>query len=131
MRRAAPDTEFDIRGLAVLPRVDIAYSYAGNDGAATRGFVAAGAKGIVAAAFAPGLLAPAEMEAMVEAVKAGVTVVVSSRAGSGRVFPGSRIVAAGLIPADNLNPQKARVLLSLALTRTRDPAEIRRMFATY
>ena len=131
IRRVAPDTEFDIRGTHRLPRVDIAYSYAGSDGAATRAFVAAGARGIVAAAFAPGLLAPAEMEAAVDAVKAGVTVVVSSRAGSGRVFPGSRLVNAGLIPADNLNPQKARILLSLALTRTSDPAEIRRMLATY
>ncbi len=37
----------------------------------------------------------------------------------------------GLIPGDNLNPQKARILLMLALTKTRDPAEIRRMFAEY
>jgi L-asparaginase len=36
-----------------------------------------------------------------------------------------------MIPADNLTPQKARILLSLALTRTKDPEEIRRMFATY
>ncbi len=131
VRRGAPDTEFDIRGLDVLPRVDIAYSYAGDDGAAIRAFVAAGARGIVCAAFAPGLLSPPEMEAAREAAKAGVSVLVSSRAGSGRTFPSSRIVDAGLIPADNLNPQKARILLSLALTRTRDPVEIRRMLATY
>lgn len=131
LRRHAPDTEFDIRGLDALPRVDIAYSYAGDDGAAIRAFVAAGAKGIVCAAFAPGLLSPPEMEAAREAVKAGVAVLVSSRAGSGRTFPSSKVVEAGLIPADNLNPQKARILLALALTRTRDPAEIRRMLATY
>ena len=64
VRRGAPDTEFDIRQLDALPRVDIAYSYAGNDGAAIKAFIAAGAKGIVAAAFAPGMLAPVEMEAM-------------------------------------------------------------------
>ena len=44
---AAPDTEFDIRALDALPRVDIAYAYAGGDGTAVRAFVAAGAKGIV------------------------------------------------------------------------------------
>jgi L-asparaginase len=131
LRKAAPDTEFDIRTLDALPRVDIAYSYAGNDGAATRAFVAAGARGIVAAAFAPGMLAPAEMEALRSAVAAGVTVVVSSRAGSGRTFGSSKIVGAGFITADNLTPQKARILLALALTLTRDPAEIRRIFATY
>lgn len=131
IRKAAPETEFDIRQLAALPRVDIAYSYAGNDGAATRAFVAAGAKGIVAAGFAPGMLAPAEMDAFKAAVAAGVTVVVSSRAGSGRTFPSSKIVEAGFINADNLTPQKARILLALALTRTSDPGEIKRMFATY
>ena len=58
IRKTGPDTEFDIRPLDSLPRVDIAYSYAGDDGTATRAFVAAGARGIVMAAFAPGLLAP-------------------------------------------------------------------------
>ena len=37
----------------------------------------------------------------------------------------------GMVPADNLNPQKARVLLMLALTKTHDPAQIARMFAEY
>ena len=131
IRKGAPDTEFDIRGLDSLPRVDIAYSYAGNDGAATRAFVAAGAKGLVMAAFAPGMLAPAEMEAAQAAVAAGVTVVISSRAGSGRTFNSSKIVKAGFLSADNLTPQKARILLALALTKTKDPVEIARIFATY
>ena len=131
IRKAAPDTEFDIRKLDALPRVDIAYSYAGNDGAATRAFIAAGAKGIIAAAIAPGMLAPAEMAAFKEAVVAGVKVVISSRAGSGRTFGSSKIVEAGFITADNLNPQKARILLSMALTRTSDANEIRRIFAMY
>ena len=131
VRRGAPDTEFDIRGLDSLPRVDIAYSYAGNDGAAIRAFVAAGASGIVAAAFAPGMLAPAEMEAMKGAVAAGCVVVISSRAGSGRTFASSKIVSAGFLNADNLTPQKARILLSLALTKTIDPTGIKKIFATY
>lgn len=131
MRRAAPDTEFDIRNLDALPRVDIAYSYAGDDGTAIRAFVKAGAKGIVGAAFAPGLLSPPEMEAFEEAVKAGVVVVLSSRAGSGRAFAPSRNRSAGFLAADNLNPQKARILLALALTQTSNPIEIQRMFEVY
>jgi L-asparaginase len=131
LRRRAPDTEFDIRDLDALPRVDIAMSYAGNDGEATRAFVKAGAKGIVLCAFAPGLLSPAEMTAAKEAVAAGVVVVTSSRAGSGRVFNPARNRDAGLIGADNLNAQKARILLALALTRTRDKSELQRIFATY
>ena len=131
LRRTAPDTEFDPRGLEALPRVDIAHSYAGADGTAVRAFVAAGARGIVSAGFAPGFVTPEEEEALREAVAAGVVVVQSSRAGSGRVFPTTKLREAGFIAADNLTPQKARVLLALALTRTGEPREIERMFGEY
>jgi len=131
IRRRAPDTEFDIRSLDRLPRVDIAYSYAGDDGTAIRAFIQAGAKGIVLAAFAPGLLSPPEMEAAKEAVAAGIVVVASTRAGSGRAFHPQKSREAGFVSGDNLTPQKARILLAMALTRTRDAADISRMFATY
>jgi L-asparaginase len=131
VRRRAPDTEFDMSELTSIPRVDIAYSYAGADGTAIRAFVAAGAKGIVSAGFAPGYSAPGEAEALKQAVEQGVVVVQSTRAGSGRTFQSSRLKAGGLLIADNLNPQKARILLSLALTRTRDQDEIMRIFRTY
>ncbi len=131
LRRTAPDTEFEVRGLEALPRVDVSLSYAGADGTAARAFVAAGARGIVFAGFAPGFVTPAEAEALRGAVAAGVAVVQSTRAGSGRAFPTTRVLESGFVPADNLTPQKARVLLSLALTVTRDPKEIARIFATY
>jgi len=131
LRRLAPDTEFDIRALAALPRVDIAYVYAGSDGAAVRAFTAAGAKGIIMAGFAPGFVTPADAVAIAEAQAAGVVVMQSTRAGSGRVFPTTRLAASGIIPADNLTPQKARILLALALTGSATPEEITRVFATY
>ncbi len=131
IRAVAPDTEFDICTLEALPRVDICLSYTGADGAAARAFVAAGARGIVSAGFAPGFPAPGEFEALEEAARGGVVVVQCSRVGSGRVFKGRRLAEAGFLVADNLNPQKARLLLALALTRTGDPAEIERMFRTY
>lgn len=131
LRRVGPDTDFDIRTLDALPRVDIAYSYTGDDGTATRAFVAAGAKGIIAAAFAPGMLVPTEFAALKEAVAAGVVVVLATRAGSGRAFTSKPARDAGFISADNLTPQKARILLALALTRTSDPDRLREIFATY
>ena len=131
VRRHAPDTEFDIADLDSIPRVDIAYSYAGADGTAARAFVAAGARGIVSAGFAPGFTTPEEAEALRAAVAQGVVVVQSTRAGSGRTFQGTRLRESGILIADNLNPQKARILLSLALTRTSDPDEIARLFRTY
>jgi L-asparaginase len=130
-RRHMPGTEFDVSGLAALPRVDIVYAYPGSDGTAVRAFVAAGAKGIVSAGFAPGSPPSADLDALAEAVKSGVTVVQSSRAGSGRIFRSKRLTDAGILAGDNLNPQKARLLLALALTKTSDPDEIARMFATY
>lgn len=131
LRRRAPDTEFDVADLDSLPRVDVAYSYAGADGTAVRAFVAAGARGIVSAGFAPGFSTPGEVEAFTDATRQGVVVVQSTRAGSGRTFRSSRVREAGMLIADNLNPQKARILLCLALTKTADPDEIARMFRTY
>jgi L-asparaginase len=131
LRRGAPDTEFDIRALEALPRVDIAYAYAGGDGTAVRAFTAAGARGIVSAGFAPGGAPPGDVEALKAAVAAGVVVVQATRAGSGRTFRGTRLREAGFLIADNLNPQKARILLSLALSVTREPEEIARIFRSY
>lgn len=131
LRRRAPDTEFDVSGVSGLPRVDISYSYGGVDGTAVLAFVQAGAKGIVAASFAPGMSHPAEVAALEEAVRQGVSVVISTRAGSGRVTQRKWANDRGFIAADNLNPQKARILLMLALTKTDDRSEMIRMFAEY
>jgi L-asparaginase len=131
VRRSAPDTEFDIAALDALPRVDIQYAYAGSDGAAVRAFVAAGARGIVSAGFAPGYPGHDDALALREAARQGVVVVQSTRAGSGRAYPEHGPEGPGFIAADNLTPQKARLLLALALTVSRDPAEIARMFACY
>ncbi len=126
-----PDTEFDIAAMTALPRVDIVYAYVGSDGTAARAFVAAGARGIVSAGFAPGFPGSADAAVLADAARQGVVVVQSSRAGSGRTFRGARAAANGFVMADNLNPQKARLLLALALTRSTDPAEVARMFDTY
>ncbi|NKC11558.1 MAG: asparaginase [Gammaproteobacteria bacterium] len=130
LRRRAPDTQFDVRGTKELPRVDIVMSYAGADGAAIRGCVDAGAQGIVSAGFAPGLSTQAQREVFAEYPE--LLVVQSSRVGSGRVaaMTGLRAVKTGAI-ADNLTPQKARVLLMLGLTVTREPDELQRLFDEY
>jgi len=130
-RVTAPDTEFDLAMLEALPRVDIAYAYAGADGVEVDAFVAAGARGIVAAGFAPGMAPPGQAAALERAAKAGVVIVQATRAGSGVVHDNARLSALGFVPSDNLNPQKARILLALALSRSQDRVEIMRMFKTY
>jgi L-asparaginase len=129
VRVLPPAERFDVTAIVAPPRVDVAYSVAGGDGVAVRAFAAAGAQGIVAAAFAPGFTTPAERDALAEAMEQGCVVVLSTRAGSGRAFPTRRYGAQGFVSADSLNPQKARVLLTLALTRTQDRAEIAALFA--
>ncbi len=131
LRCHMPDTEFDVRSMTALPRVDIVYAYVGADGTATRAFLAAGARGIVSAGFAPGFPGSEEGQVLREAVQQGVVVVQSTRAGSGRTFAGTRARESGFLVADNLNPQKARLLLALALAQTSDPADISRIFQTY
>lgn len=130
-RRTNPDTEFDVSAIEALPRVDISYSYSGCDGTDVDAFVAAGAAGIVAAGFAPGMGTEAQVEALKGAVAKGVTVMQATRAGSGVVHDSPRLVELGFVPSDNLNPQKARILLALALTVSRERHEIVRMLKTY
>jgi len=98
-----------------LPRVDIALSYAGADGVAVDALVAAGARGIVSAGLPPGRSTPGERAALLRAVAAGVTVVQSSRAARGQVPVQPYNVAEGILAGGGLAPNKARILVMLAL----------------
>ncbi|MBI4183737.1 MAG: asparaginase [Proteobacteria bacterium] len=131
VRRHAPDTEFEVREAKDLPKVDIVYSYAGAGGEVVEALVAAGARGIVVAGLPSGNPTPEQRKALIKAAKAGVLVVQSSRSGSGRVADRSRTLEDGFVPADTLNPQKARVLAMLALTVSSERDRVRRMFKEY
>jgi L-asparaginase len=132
MRQRAPAHRFDVSNLETLPRVDILYGYTGSDGIAARAFVDAGAKGVVSAGFAPGYTGDADAAVLSTAVREnGLVVVQASRGGAGRTFESKRAYDNGFIPVDNLNPQKARLLLALALTRTTSPEEIAQFFRLY
>jgi len=121
--RAAP--VFGLAGIRELPRVDVVYSYAGADSVEIDAALAAGAKGIVIAGVGRGNIAPGQGAALRRARAKGVVVVVTTRTGSGGV-PVRR--SDGMIGSGDLNAQKARVLLTLALSRTSDPAEVARIF---
>ena len=70
--------------------------------------------------------------ALAETVSRGVVVVRSSRTGSGIVTAGlERWQEQGFLYADNLNPQKARLLLQLALLRTQERSEVQGVFSRY
>jgi L-asparaginase len=125
------DTEFDVRELQSLPRVDVVVSYVGADGAMIDAAVKAGAKGIVSGGTGAGRPTPLEDEAFTRAHEAGVVICQASRVGSGRSVRSPSLVRRGFVASGNLQPWKARLLLALALTKTTDPVEIQRIFDTY
>ena len=131
-RRHTIHTEFDVQALQALPRVDIVLSYVGADGAMIEAAANAGAKAIVSAATGAGRPTPAEDAAFDKIYKEkGILMCLSSRVASGRVVRSPGLIKRGFIAADNLQPWKARVLLTLALSKTNDANEIQRMFDTY
>jgi L-asparaginase len=125
-------TEFDVRGLKSLPRVDVVVSYVGADGRMIEAAATAGARGIVSAATGAGRPTPAEDEAFDRMYKEkGVIMCLCSRVASGRVVRSPGLAKRGFVAGDNLQPWKARVLLALALTKTGNADEIQRMFDAY
>jgi L-asparaginase type II len=126
-------TEFDIKDLRELPKVGIALAYAGSGRIAIDAMVAAGVKGIVNAGVGDGSLSVEARAALVEARAKGIVVVRASRIPGGAVARNGEADddALDFVVADNLSPQKARILLALALTRTTDTREIQRMFRRY
>jgi L-asparaginase len=131
-RRHTINSEFDVRGLKALPRVDIVLSYVGADGAMIEAAAAAGARGLVSAATGAGRPTPAEDEAFDRVFKEkGVLMCLCSRVASGRVVRSPGLKKRGFVASDNLQPWKARLLLSLALTRTSNADDIQRMFDSY
>ncbi len=131
LRRHTTASEFDLAGYDRLPRVDMVYCYAGSDGLLIDAVRANGSDGLVLAGFGAGSYPPTAMEAAARAVAEGIPVVLASRALAGRVVMTPRKAEQGFIVSDNLQPQKARILLMLTLTRTKDKGEIQRMFYEY
>jgi L-asparaginase len=119
---------FVVEQLGELPRVDVVMSYLGADGALIDASVRAGAAGIVSAGTGAGFPTPAEQAALEAAARGGVVVVQASRTGSGRVSVSPAATARGIVAAGNLPPVKSRLLLMLALTRTRDPHRVAEFF---
>jgi L-asparaginase len=118
-----------------LPRVDIVAMYAGADGALLRAAVAAGCKGVVIQALGWGNVNIPVYKAIKEAIDKGIAVVISTRVPNGRVLPvygfeggGKTLKDTGAVFADNLSPQKARILLMLALQTTSNAAAIQQFF---
>jgi L-asparaginase len=132
LKRHTQKTEFDISTVASLPRVDLMMFYQGASSDLLRAAVDAGAKGIVIAVAGADLTGGSLAPGINYAERQGVVVVAATRTGSGRIAAQAANRARdGMIGGEDLTPLKARILLMLALTRTRAPADIQRMFTEY
>jgi len=127
------DSDFSLDKVTSLPRVDIVMAYENMDGALIDAAAAAGAKGIVIAGVGNGNMTDGALKALSAQAKKGIVCVRSSRVVTGNVGRNVEVDddKMGLVASLDLNPQKARVLLRLALTQTKDPKVIQKYFVDY
>lgn len=132
-RKHMVDSEFDVERLTALPKVQIVYSYVGIEPETIRSALSGKVSGIVFGGTGNGSVPKALQGVAMEASKSGVPFVRSSRVNGGIVEHNGEHNddTMQLISSDSLNPQKARVLLMLALTKTSDVKQIQEMFYRY
>jgi L-asparaginase len=131
LRRHTADTEFSLAAIDALPHVDILYDHQSAGLHLYHAAIAAGAQGLVVAGLGNGGLSPAARAGVQAATRRGLVVVRASRVGTGIVTASADDAMLGTVAANSLNPQKARVLLMLALGRPCDVADVRRCFEVY
>jgi L-asparaginase len=133
LKRHTLQSEFDILDLFDLPCVEIVMGYVGANDLFVSAAIQAGVKGIVYAGMGNGNPPSAAMDALSNAVKQGIAVVRAARVATGPSTQGNEVDddKFGFAASWFLNPQKARILLMLALTKTNDYREIQQMFLDY
>ncbi len=132
-RKHTLNSEFDLSGVEKLPNVEIAYGYANVSRTAVDAFAASGVDGIVYAGVGDGNPSELTEQALADARAKGILIVRSARVGNGIVARNNEVNddKRDFVASDTLNPQKARILLTVALTKTRDTKEIQRIFYEY
>ena len=126
-------SEFSIDGVTALPRVDIIYAHANMSPDIIASAVEHGAKGIVIAGVGDGNMTAPAIEAVKAAIAKGTVVVRSSRTNGGIIRRNIELDddKTGTVASMELNPAKARVLLQLALLKTKDAKAIQGYFDRY
>lgn len=127
------NSEFNVDGIKSLPRVDVVYGGAGMEPDLIDASVERGAKGIVIAGVGNGNMSKAALDACARASKKGVVVVRSTRVATGDVGRNIEVNddELGLVASYELNPQKSRILLSVALLKQRSLSELQKLFMEY
>jgi len=133
VRRHTDGSEFDVSTVRQLPEVAIVYGHEGVTRTAIDAFAAAHVAGLVYAGVGDGNPSQTTEAALADARHQGVSVVRSARVGNGIVARNNEVNddQQDFVVSDTLNPQKARILLMVALTKTSDTKELQRIFAEY
>ena len=129
-KRHTSASEFAPCKVTSLPRVEIIYVGVTSQPGLARAAVQSGVKGLVIAGTGAGSLGNLDAE-LTQIAAEGIVVVRSARVGEGRIIRDDNWQRPGMIAADNLSPQKASLLLALAMSRTADVDEIQRVFNRY
>jgi glutamin-(asparagin-)ase len=133
-KRHTMDSEFDIKNIQSLPDVEIAYSYGNVSDTAYKALAQSGAKAIIHAGTGNGSVSSRVVPALQALRKDGVQIIRSSHVNAGGFVlrnaeqPDDKY---DWVVAHDLNPQKARILAMVALTKTNDSKELQRMFWEY
>ncbi|HEX5064879.1 MAG TPA: type II asparaginase [Myxococcota bacterium] len=132
-KKVGPASEFSVDGIEKLPRVDILYAHANMSADLIEAAVKNGAQGIVVAGVGDGNMTTPALDALTKVAQNGVVVVRSTRLPMGQVLRNNEVNddKLGFVASGELNPAKSRVLLQLALTRTKDPKRIQQFFYEY
>ncbi|GLH39226.1 asparaginase [Pseudomonas koreensis] len=133
-KRHTMDSEFDIKNIKSLPDVEIAYSYGNVSDTAYKALAQSGAKAIIHAGTGNGSVSSRVVPSLQALRKDGVQIIRSSHVNAGGFVlrnaeqPDDKY---DWVVAHDLNPQKARILAMVALTKTNDSKELQRMFWEY
>jgi len=130
IRKSDKSTPFDISAVTKMPRVEIVYMYADANPSMINHLVSEKVDGIIIAGVGNGNFNKVYYDAIANAVKAGVIVCRATRCVAGRVVLKDEVDddKLGTIVSDDLNPQKARILLMLGLTKTKDKKQLQNYF---
>ena len=125
-------SEFSIKDITSLPKTYIIYGHLGMDNIFVNAAIQNNAKGIVSAGMGKGYQPEAITDALSEAIRKGIFVVRCSRTGQGLVNVDPKLDdQQGTIAGDSLNPQKAVILLAVALSKLQNKAALQRIFNQY
>jgi glutamin-(asparagin-)ase len=133
VKRHTAQSEFNIDTITELAPVDIIYSYGNVPRTGFDALAKTGIKAVIHGGPGNGSVADRIVPALQDMRSAGIQVIRASRVPEGFVLrnaeqPDDKY---DWVVAHDLNPQKARILAAVALTKTNDSKELQRIFWEY